>query len=137
MDFFLLTSLLVSSHYIFGWSFKIMEKLSPLIFLLFLMLRDPNNYHSTLILSVSVFYVALVLLLVVLALYLVNKIKNMDVTENLYLVHGSDLIVIKGEKWRFYFQVFIPRSNVYTYTSNMIVDFFLKNPICPCFVSML
>ncbi|KAL8093473.1 L-type lectin-domain containing receptor kinase S.4 [Apium graveolens] len=76
------TGLLASSHYVFGWSFKINGEAKSLDLSSLPKLPGPKKNHSTLIITVSVCAVALVLSAVVLALYLVHKIKNTDVIED-------------------------------------------------------
>lgn len=76
------TGLLASSHYVFGWSFKINGEAKSLDLSSLPSLPGPKKNHTSLIISVSVCAVALVVCAIVLALYLVHKIKNMDIIED-------------------------------------------------------
>ncbi|KAK1367727.1 Protein kinase domain-containing protein [Heracleum sosnowskyi] len=76
------TGLLARSHYVFGWSFKINGEAKSLDLSSLPSLPGPKKDHTSFIIIVSVCDVALVVFAIVLALYLVYKIKNMDVLED-------------------------------------------------------
>lgn len=75
------TGLLASSHYVFGWSFKMNGQARSLDLSSLPSLPGPKKNHTALIIGVSVSAVALVIFAIAMALYLINKIKNMDVIE--------------------------------------------------------
>uniref|UniRef100_A0A5B6YXT2 non-specific serine/threonine protein kinase n=2 Tax=Davidia involucrata TaxID=16924 RepID=A0A5B6YXT2_DAVIN len=75
------TGLLASSHYIFGWSFKVNGQAQSLDLSSLPSLPGPKKSHTALIIGVSVSAVALIISAIGTALYLIRKIKNADVIE--------------------------------------------------------
>ncbi|XP_058099381.1 L-type lectin-domain containing receptor kinase S.4-like [Magnolia sinica] len=82
------TGLLASSHYIFGWSFK-MEGIARSLDLSSLpSLPHPKKKNIALVIGVSVSAVILLTVSVSVAIYLFRKIKNADVIEPWELEYG-------------------------------------------------
>lgn len=75
------TGLLSGSHYVFGWSFKMNGVARPLDLPSLPSLPVPKRNHLPLILGTSIAAVALMGFAILLALYIIKKIKNMDVIE--------------------------------------------------------
>ncbi|XP_009780725.1 L-type lectin-domain containing receptor kinase S.4-like [Nicotiana tabacum] len=75
------TGLLASSHYIFGWSFKMNGKAQSLDLDLLPNLPGPKKDQTTLIVATSLSAVVFLAFGVVLTLYIIWKIKNIDVIE--------------------------------------------------------
>ncbi|KAJ7960142.1 Lectin receptor kinase [Quillaja saponaria] len=76
------TGLLASSHYIMGWSFKVNGEAKSLDLDSLPSLPGPKrNHHTPLILGVTLSAVLIMFLLFGIAIYLIRKIKNADVTE--------------------------------------------------------
>ncbi|KAA8534185.1 hypothetical protein F0562_031622 [Nyssa sinensis] len=82
------TGLLASSHYIFGWSFKINGQAQSLDLSSLPSLPGPKKNHTALIVAVSVSAAALMICAIGTALYLIRKIKNADVIEKWELEIG-------------------------------------------------
>ncbi|KAK9154347.1 hypothetical protein Sjap_001827 [Stephania japonica] len=77
------TGLLASSHYIFGWSFKMNGQARPLLLASLPTLPSPGKSHATLTVALSTASATVVLVLLVLAsIYLIKKIKNADLIES-------------------------------------------------------
>ncbi|XP_057979339.1 L-type lectin-domain containing receptor kinase S.4 [Malania oleifera] len=75
------TGLLASSHYIYGWSFKINGEAKPLDLSSLPSLPGLKKNRTALLAAVSVSIVLVVLLSIGVAFYLINKIRNTDVIE--------------------------------------------------------
>ncbi|KAG9151480.1 hypothetical protein Leryth_015085 [Lithospermum erythrorhizon] len=76
------TGLLASSHYVLGWSFKMNGKTQSLDLTSLPSVPGPKKSHLALTLGVSLSVVVLVVIALVLGVYIVKKIKNMDVIES-------------------------------------------------------
>ncbi|XP_030492307.2 L-type lectin-domain containing receptor kinase S.4 [Cannabis sativa] len=76
------TGLLASSHYIFGWSFKMNGEAKSLALNTLPSLPGPKKSHTTLILSVLMAALVLTVLVSGATFYIVRKIKNRDVIED-------------------------------------------------------
>ncbi|XP_027110953.1 L-type lectin-domain containing receptor kinase S.4 [Coffea arabica] len=76
------TGLLAASHYVFGWSFKINGQAQSLDLPSLPKLPLPQKSHVKLILGTSISAVAFMGFAVLLSLYIVRRIKNMDVIED-------------------------------------------------------
>ncbi|CAN4107070.1 unnamed protein product [Withania somnifera] len=75
------TGLLASSHYIFGWSFKMNEQAQSLDLDSLPSLPRPKKDQTTLIVATSLSAVIFLAFGLILALYVIWKIKNIDVIE--------------------------------------------------------
>lgn len=75
------TGLLASSHYIFGWSFKMNGQAQSLDLSSLPSLPGPKKSQMPLILGTTLASAVLMVLATAIALYVIKKIKNMDVTE--------------------------------------------------------
>ncbi|KAJ8550982.1 hypothetical protein K7X08_000352 [Anisodus acutangulus] len=75
------TGLLASSHYVFGWSFKLNGEAEFLDLDSLPSLPGPKKKHTGLILGVSIMVVIFVLIVILVAIYLVKRFKNADVIE--------------------------------------------------------
>ncbi|KAL3521124.1 hypothetical protein ACH5RR_019273 [Cinchona calisaya] len=82
------TGLLAAAHYVFGWSFKINGQAQSLDLSSLPKLPLPQKNHEGLILGTSISAAAFMLFAVLLALYIVKRIKNMDVIEDWELSVG-------------------------------------------------
>ncbi|KAK3018911.1 hypothetical protein RJ639_005116 [Escallonia herrerae] len=76
------TGLLASSHYVFGWSFKMNGRAESLDLSSLPSLPGPRKDHTVLIVGVSVSLVVFIVIAVSAAIYLYKKFKNMDVVED-------------------------------------------------------
>ncbi|KAH0737000.1 hypothetical protein KY290_035705 [Solanum tuberosum] len=82
------TGLLASSHYVFGWSFKLNGEAKFLDLDLLPSLPGLKKKHSGVIVAISVIVVVLVLIAILVATYLVRRFKNADVIESWELEVG-------------------------------------------------
>ncbi|PHT34736.1 L-type lectin-domain containing receptor kinase IV.1 [Capsicum baccatum] len=82
------TGLLASSHYIFGWSFKLNGKATFLDLDSLPPLPGPKKKHTGLILATSIIGFVFVLIAVLIGIYLIRRFKNADVIESWELEVG-------------------------------------------------
>ncbi|TMW83127.1 hypothetical protein EJD97_002854 [Solanum chilense] len=82
------TGLLASSHYVFGWSFKLNGEAKFLDLDLLPSLPSLKKKHTGVIVAISVIVVVLVLIGILVAIYLVRRLKNADVIESWELEVG-------------------------------------------------
>ncbi|KAK1264776.1 L-type lectin-domain containing receptor kinase S.4 [Acorus gramineus] len=82
------TGLLASSHYVYGWSFKVNGQARPLDLSALPLLPKPKKTNIALIASVSGVAVVLVVIAVFASVYLAYKIKTRDVIETWELTYG-------------------------------------------------
>ncbi|KAF8369898.1 hypothetical protein HHK36_032064 [Tetracentron sinense] len=75
------TGLLASSHYVFGWSFKMNGLARTLDLSSLPSLPGPKKKHKALILGVSISTAVMMISAISIAIYLIRKIKNADVIE--------------------------------------------------------
>ncbi|PON45826.1 Serine/threonine protein kinase [Parasponia andersonii] len=75
------TGLLASSHYIFGWSFKINGEAKSLALNALPSLPAPKKSHTTLVLTVLMAALVFTILVSGTVFYIIRKIKNRDVIE--------------------------------------------------------
>ncbi|KAK3031915.1 hypothetical protein RJ639_036711 [Escallonia herrerae] len=76
------TGLLASSHYVFGWSFKMNGRAESLDLSSLPSLPGPKRDHTVLIVGLSVSLVVFIVIAVSAAIYHYKKVKNMDVVED-------------------------------------------------------
>lgn len=76
------TGLLASSHFIFGWSFKMNGQAQSLDLSSLPSLPGPKKNYTVLIVGVSISALALMIFTIAAALYIIRKIQNMDVIED-------------------------------------------------------
>nr|AKV93696.1 clade XI lectin receptor kinase [Nicotiana benthamiana] len=82
------TGLLASSHYIFGWSFKLNGEAKFLDLDSLPLLPGPKKKHTGLILAISTIAVVFTLISILVGIYLIKKFKNADVIESWELEVG-------------------------------------------------
>lgn len=75
------TGLLASSHYVFGWSFKMNGVARSLDLSSLPSLPEPKERHTALTIGLSVSSVVLVISAVSIIIYMIRKIRNADVIE--------------------------------------------------------
>ncbi|KAK9290326.1 hypothetical protein L1049_008493 [Liquidambar formosana] len=76
------TGLLASSHYVFGWSFKMNGVSQPLDLSSLPSLPGPKKKHTALTIGLSVSSAVLAIILISLAIYFIRRFKNADVIED-------------------------------------------------------
>ncbi|KAL6534307.1 hypothetical protein OROHE_013232 [Orobanche hederae] len=76
------TGLLASSHYLLGWSFKMMGESQPLDLNSLPSIPGTKKKHTSFIISLSVAAVVFILALILVAVFLIRKIKNAEVIES-------------------------------------------------------
>ena len=76
------TGLLASSHYIFGWSFKINGEAKSLLLNTLPSLPRPKKNHTTLILSLLMASLIFTILVSGVVFYIIRKYKNRDIIES-------------------------------------------------------
>lgn len=75
------TGLLASSHYVFGWSFKMNGQAKPLQLSSLPSLPGPKKSQTSLILGVSISTTLFIIIAIAAIFYLIRKIKNADYVE--------------------------------------------------------